>query len=128
MKTIDEVLEWINKKKLEFKENLQNGEGGYSYLELLDNLEVFIIDETKKEKPKEIFLYLYGIDCSGRLVFKEIDKNSFYGSVTKIYSRSDEVSIPPDVKSEDLVYFGNTFGCEPTGEPCPDNEKWIIVK
>jgi hypothetical protein len=128
MKTIDEVLEWINKKKLEFKESLQNGDGGYSYWEFLDNLEVFIIDETKEEKQKKIFLRFHWIDRFKRPIFKEIGKNNFYGSVTKIYPWNDVDSLISDIKSEDLVYFGNTFGCKPMGNPCPANEKWIIIK
>jgi hypothetical protein len=129
MQTLEKILEWTGRRKEEFRQSLSNGEGGYSSWKLLDELEVFIITETKEEKHKEIFLRLHGIDCFGRLVFKEIDKNNFYGSVTKLYSRNDGVGgIPPDIKSEDLVYFGNTFGCEPMGSPCPDNEQWIIVK
>jgi hypothetical protein len=128
LKIIDEILEWTGKKKEEFRQSVYNGEGGYSSWKLLDDLEVRIYMEIKKEKPKEVFLRLYGIDCFGRLAFKEIDRNNFYGSVTKLYSRNDEAGTPPDIKPEDLVYFGNSFGCEPIGTACPDNEKWIIIK
>jgi hypothetical protein len=130
MKIIEKILDWTTRRKEGFKQSLQNGEGGhyYSSWKLLDDLEIFIITETKEENQKQIFLRLYGIDCSGRLVFKEINKNNFYGSMIKLYSRNGEVGTPPDIKSEDLVYFGNTFGCEPMGSPCPDNEKWIIIK
>jgi len=129
MQTIEKILEWTGKKKKEFRQSVYSGEGGYSCWELLDELEVFIYTEIKKEKPKEVFLRFHGIDYFNRPVFKEIDKNSFYGSVDKIYPWNDDgISLISDVKSEDLTYFGNIFGCEPMGNPCPDNEKWIIIK
>jgi hypothetical protein len=129
MKTIEKILEWTGKKKKEFRQSLSNGEGGYSSWELLDELEVFIYIEIKKEKPKEVFLRFHGIDYANRPVFKEVDKNNFYGSITKIYPWNDDgVSLTSDIKSKDLVYFGNIFGCEPMGNPCPDNEKWVILK
>jgi len=141
LKTIDEVLEWINIRKKEFKQSLQNGErgysyleslqseeGGYSYWELLDNLEVFITAETEEEKQKKIFLRFHGIDCFNRPIFKEVVKNNFYGSISKVCPWNEGVHIIPDMKLEDLVYFGNSFGCEPMGNPCPDNEKWIIIE
>jgi len=129
MQTIEKILEWTGKKKEEFRQSLSNKKGGYSSWKLLDDLEVFIITETKEEKQKKVFLRFHGIDYFNRPVFKEINKNSFYGSVDKIYPwNNDGVSLISDVKSEDLVYFGNSFGCEPMGNPCPDNEQWIILK
>jgi len=81
------------------------------------------------EKQKEVFLCFHGLDRFNKLIFKEIGKNNFYGSVTKSYPwNEDGVSLISSIKPEELVYFGNTFGCEPMGNPCPDNEKWIIVK
>jgi len=129
MQTIEKILEWTGKKKKEFRQSVYSGEGGYFYWELLDELEVFIYTEIKKEKLKEVFLHFHGIDYFNRPVFKEINKNNFYGSVTKIYPWNDNGnSISSDIKSEDLVYFGNSFNCEPMGNPCPDNEQWIILK
>jgi hypothetical protein len=128
MKTIEKILEWTGKRKEEFRQSLSNGEGGYSSWKLLDELEVFIITETKEEKQKEVFLRFHGVDCFKRPIFKEIGKNNFYGSVDKIYPWNDLDSSISDIKSEDLVYFGNTFGCKPMGNPCPPNEKWVIIK
>jgi len=129
MQTLEKILEWTGRRKEEFRQSLSNGEGGYSSWKLLDELEVFIITETKEENHKKVFLRYEGIDYFNRPVFKEVNKNNFYGSVTKLYPWNDNGnSISSDIKSEDLIYFGNSFGCEPMGNPCPDNEKWIIIE
>lgn len=92
--------------------------------------EKLIMKKTKEIKEiKEIFLEFTGIDYFNRPVFKQVDQNNFYGSINKVYPWNDNGdSKISDIKSEDLVYFGKKFECEPMGDPCPENEKWIILQ
>ncbi len=80
-------------------------------------------------KMKEMKIKFYGVDDWSRPVFKRLDKKEFYGCVDKLvdYDISNE-EIYKQIKSTDLVYFGNSFGCEPMGTSCPKNESWIIIK
>lgn len=54
MNEIKKILEWVEKKKKVYKENIQNGKGGYDILVLLDDLQIFILTETKGECLRKI--------------------------------------------------------------------------
>ena len=53
-----------------------------------------------------------GIDDWSRPVFKSTTSRSRFGSVEKLCSTLEEVNA---ITSEDLVYFGTEFNCEPNG-------------
>lgn len=59
-----------------------------------------------------------GIDDWNRPVFKNIDSNSHYGSVTTLFNYEDSAEkVIEYFKShiDELEYFGTAFGCEPHG-------------
>lgn len=68
---------------------------------------------------KTINIKFKGIDNWNRPVFKDVDSNTYYGSVTKLFSWD---ALPEDVikyfkssTTDGLEYFGSHFGCEPHG-------------
>ena len=61
----------------------------------------------------------HGVDMWGRPVFKStmFDKN-FFGSTDKLFDdEATEEEVLKTVTEQDLLFFGNTFGCEPMGDP-----------
>ena len=59
-----------------------------------------------------------GIDGWNRPVFKVIDKNIYFGSVTTLFEYDDDpYKITEYFKDNigELEYFGNHFDCEPHG-------------
>jgi hypothetical protein len=72
----------------------------------------------KRKIPMPEQVQFYGVDCWGRPVFRSLKfKENFFGSVNILfgdYATEDEVL--EKVKAKDLLFFGNTFGCEPMGD------------
>ena len=67
-----------------------------------------------------------GIDDFNRPIFKGIDSNQRFGSVDFLFGyESTEKEVLETITEEDLLYFGNHFGCEPMGTP-PINTIKII--
>ena len=61
-----------------------------------------------------------GIDSFNRPVFKDENSRARYGSTGKLFdycASEDEVLL--QVTEADLVYFGNSFNCEPMGTSMP---------
>ena len=54
-----------------------------------------------------------GIDSWNRAVFKSINSKERFGSTDKLVNTEDEAKAL--ITEQDLVYFGNSFGCEPMG-------------
>jgi hypothetical protein len=76
---------------------------------------------------KEILMAFVGVDYWNRPVFKDITKEEYYGSTDMLFSEcAGEWEVINTVEVEDLVYFGNSFACEPMGIPCPADEEWVI--
>ena len=60
-----------------------------------------------------------GVDHWNRPIFKDVDRKNYYGSTDKLFPYMEsESSVLKQVTAEDLLYFGNSFGCEPMGSPC----------
>ena len=52
-------------------------------------------------------------------VFKSVNSKKYYGSVNKLFPYEEtEKEVLKKVSSEDLVYFGTSFNCEPNGWSC----------
>jgi len=76
---------------------------------------------------KAVIMKFVGIDYSNRPVFKDIKKKEYFGLVNILFSQdASEEDVFKAIKISELVYFGNKFGCEPMGTPCPDNEDWLV--
>lgn len=59
-----------------------------------------------------------GIDKWNRPVYKVIDKPMYFGSTDTLFNdEADEEKVNEYFKdnTEELEYFGSTFGCEPHG-------------
>mgnify|MGYP000047033258 CR=1 FL=1 len=54
-----------------------------------------------------------GVDPWHRAVFKCTKTKERFGSTDKLVSTEDEAK--ELITEQDLVYFGNSFGCEPMG-------------
>jgi len=62
-----------------------------------------------------------GIDDFNRPIFKGIDSNQRFGSVDFLFGyESTEKEVLDVISEEDLLYFGNTFECEPMGSAAPE--------
>ena len=67
-------------------------------------------------------VYFIGIDDWNRPVFKEVDKNTYIGSLYKLFANgTPQENVLEQITSNDLVYFGRSFGCEPLGETLSGN-------
>lgn len=68
---------------------------------------------------KTVNIKFKGIDNFNRPVFKDVDSNTYYGSVTKLFSWHEEPKTVIDyfksTNVDGLEYFGNHFNCEPNG-------------
>jgi len=65
------------------------------------------------DKIKIIF---EGIDSWNRPVFKAVESNERFGSVDLLFGYADtEETVLTKITEKDLLYFGNTFDCEPMG-------------
>ena len=73
----------------------------------------------------KIEVVFYGIDSWNRPIFKDIGGKAFYGSTDKLFDDTDMESAEKEVTAEDLLYFGDHFGCEPMGLTIPDI---VIIK
>lgn len=73
-----------------------------------------------------IIVKFESIDSWNRPVFKDEQSNRRYGCLDKLFN---EDAIAQQVKEivtvRDLVYFGNSFDCEPMGDPIPSNIKIV---
>lgn len=56
-----------------------------------------------------------GIDSWNRPIFKDIESKKRFGSVDVLCTSKEEVLAK--VTEDDLCYFGNSFDCEPMGDP-----------
>ena len=60
-----------------------------------------------------------GIDSNNRPVFKGINSCLRYGNCEELFPyQTSEAEVMKKVTSESLVYFGESFGCEPMGSGC----------
>jgi hypothetical protein len=76
---------------------------------------VTIKDVALKSATKYIGVRYVNIDSWNRPVFKDTLGN-YYGSLDKLFPREEpEESVLLTVAVEDLMYFGNSFDCEPMG-------------
>jgi hypothetical protein len=67
-----------------------------------------------------------GIDYMGRACFRS-KNGEYYGSTDIIFNQHDsEGYVRECVKAEDMVWLGNSFGCEPMGTPLPEGYKLQI--
>jgi hypothetical protein len=82
------------------------------------------MNPDKGDGKKKVFLKFVGVDSWSRPIFKDALRSEFYGSTDKLCGTPEEVSL---VKVSDLLYFGNSFGCEPMGDQCSNKEEWIIL-
>ena len=63
---------------------------------------------------KEILIKFEGIDFWNRPIFKSLETKSRYGSVEILCDYNEtEKKVLEKVNEDDLLYFGNSFGCEP---------------
>jgi len=70
-----------------------------------------------------------GIDRYNRPVYKVIDKPIYYGSTdTLFHDEAEEEKVNNYFKNntDELEYFGNSFGCEPMGGR-KENLKLILI-
>lgn len=68
---------------------------------------------------KEILIKFEGIDRFNRPIFKSLDTKSRYGSVDMLFNyNATEEEVLERISEKDLLWFGNSFGCEPMGDPC----------
>jgi hypothetical protein len=64
-----------------------------------------------------------GIDTFNRPIFKEagVKKRGArrFGSLRKLFDYgTTKEEVLKEVRSDDLLFFGSSFGCEPAGCPC----------
>lgn len=79
----------------------------------------------KGTKAMKIIVKFEGIDSWNRAIFKNVEKQCFYGSTNKLFSYDDPINkIKKKIKSNDLYYFGNSFDCEPMGLKCDVKISW----
>lgn len=60
-----------------------------------------------------------GIDGFHRAVFRSLDyKRNFFGCTSPLFELDDgEDEVLAKISEKNLCFFGNRFGCEPTGTP-----------
>jgi len=64
-----------------------------------------------------------GIDYWGRPIFKATESKERFGSVDILFdSRDTEQEVLNKLSESHLLYFGNSFGCEPMGTKSGDIE------
>lgn len=77
--------------------------------------------ENDRKKVEQVKLIFVGIDSWNRPVWKAPDQKAYYGSVTELFDYNDtEETVLKKVDTFGLCYFGDSFGCEPTGTSIPD--------
>lgn len=58
----------------------------------------------------------YKIDSWNRPVFKAVERKMFFGCTGKLFPYNAELDhVKQMIDSDDLVYFGSRFDCEPLG-------------
>ncbi len=68
-----------------------------------------------------------GIDSFNRPIFKDVTSSNRFGSVDILFDYgATKEEVLKKVIEKDLLYFGNSFDCEPMGDPCINEMK--IVK
>lgn len=81
---------------------------------------------------KKIILEFKGIDDWNRPIFKLKDKHLFYGDTVNLFSYSQQKNDVLDFykensqKIKDIIYFGQSFGCEPSSSPLQSDLKIIL--
>jgi len=66
---------------------------------------------------KTLTVEFYGIDRWNRPVFYAESNKCFYGSLDKLFStEATESEVLSIVNSDDLIFFGIEFDCEPNGD------------
>jgi hypothetical protein len=79
--------------------------------------------ESKPSDKIVIKIKLKGVDSFNRIIFKDINKSNYYGSINtlfpdnKLFPNSSNKDIIKYFKknTDELEYFGTSFGCEPHG-------------
>ena len=72
--------------------------------------------------PIESFIKFEGVDSWNRPVFKDEQSNCRYGCLDKLFNEEATAQQVQEIVTVwDLVYFGNTFDCEPMGDPISSN-------
>ena len=90
-----------------------------SLLNGMDQIKKNWTEERKKVAQQR--LIFVGVDSWNRPVWKAPDIKAYYGSVNELFDYGDtEETILKKVDTFDLCYFGDHFGCEPTGTSIPD--------
>jgi hypothetical protein len=73
-------------------------------------------DDIKVSDTPVIKVKYCGSDHFYRPIFKDVAKEVYYGSTHILLSNHDfKVRGKESLTENDLVYFGNSFGCEPMG-------------
>lgn len=74
-----------------------------------------------RKASEKIKLQFIGIDSWNRPVFKSPNEKLYFGDVCNLFSdNATESEVLKKVTIYDLCYFGEHFGCEPTGTDVPD--------
>lgn len=83
------------------------------------------------EEPKQtIHAKFKGIDEWNRACFKVLEGGYYIGSTDKLFNYDEN---PETIKeyfknhTNELCYFGKSFGCEPMGNPMKSNVEIIII-
>jgi len=71
----------------------------------------------------EVRVAFRGIDDWGRPVFKDLESETYYGSVDILPDSEEELNA---IVESDLLYFGKHFNCEPYGSKTKN--KLVIVR
>lgn len=124
-KQLEEGMEKVGLEKDAYKEIVSVGAGGYLRK---DRRQAFVdmftrqAEERKEARrlQKTIKIKFRGIDNFNHAVFKTIEsingRHSYFGSVNTLFNyEATEKEVLEKISEDDLVYFGNSFGCEPMG-------------
>lgn len=76
-----------------------------------------VANDIKKKQEKYHTIRFEGIDTYHRPIFRSTTTRSRYGTVNILCN--DKADAINKVKATDLVYFGNSFDCEPDGTKAP---------
>jgi len=94
--------------------------------------EIEVTDNVELEEKRTMKIKFVGVDVRSRPVFKVLGKtNYFIGSVDKLfnhYATETEIIEYFKNRTNELVYFGASFGCEPNGYPLKENIEFKIIK
>lgn len=117
-----EGLERVGLAKDDYKAIVSIGAGGYLRKDRREAFEAMFERQANERKEarrlmKTIKIKYAGIDSWNRPVFKALEAPArFFGSVTQLFDDgANEAEVLAKIIEDDLVYFGDYFGCEPMG-------------